>query len=73
MLTRLMKISIAIVLSLMFTVSLLKLVLFLWNAHPFWHFVQGIQEEPLPTVDQWLEELNLTQYSELFRSKGKCI
>lgn len=63
MLLRLMKVIVAVVLSLMFTVSLVKIVLLIWNEYHHVSFDDG-------NVDRWLEENNLTIYKNLFREKG---
>ncbi|XP_055916662.1 apoptosis-resistant E3 ubiquitin protein ligase 1 isoform X2 [Eupeodes corollae] len=63
MLLRLMKVTVAIVLSLMFTVSLVKIVLLIWNDYHIAFDDDG-------NVDLWLEENNLTIYKSLFREKG---
>lgn len=66
-----MKILIALILSLMFTISLVKLVLLFWNEYPT-ILQHGFGADPtLPTVDQLLEQNNLTDYIQLFRDKGK--
>lgn len=71
MLRRILKVLIAISLSVMFTVSLLKLVLLVWKEYPM-IIRYGFSVDPsLPTVEQWLEENNFTEYKHLFLDKGK--
>jgi len=66
MLTRLLKVLIAIVLSLMFTVSLVKIVLLIWSSYPDWLHPHSTQESPSSfTADEWLA------YQQLLRDKGK--
>lgn len=71
MLISTMKVLVALGLSLMFTISLLKLTIICW--HEFPTIVEyGFGADPaLPTVTEWLEENNLTDYQDLFREKGK--
>lgn len=70
MLSRILKVLIAVVLSAMFTISLLKLVLLVWHEYPMF-LRYGFGADPsLPTVEQWLEENNFTQYKDLFLDKG---
>lgn len=65
MLTRLLKVLIAIVLSLMFTVSLVKIVLLIWSSYPDWLHPHSTQEPPSSfTADEWLA------YQQLLRDKG---
>lgn len=71
MLISTMKILIALILSLMFTISLVKLVLLFWHEYPSL-LQHGFRRDPaLPTVDQWLEDNNFTDYRQLFHDKGK--
>ncbi|XP_055858941.1 apoptosis-resistant E3 ubiquitin protein ligase 1 isoform X2 [Episyrphus balteatus] len=63
MLLRLMKVIVAVVLSLMFTVSLVKIVLLIWNDY-------HVSFDDDGNVDLWLDENNLTIYKSLFREKG---
>jgi len=66
MLKRLLKVLIAIVLSLMFTVSLVKIVLLIWSSYPDWLHPHSIHEPPSSfTADEWLA------YQHLLRDKGK--
>ncbi|XP_037957944.1 apoptosis-resistant E3 ubiquitin protein ligase 1 isoform X2 [Teleopsis dalmanni] len=65
---RLIKIYVAVVLSLMFTISLVKIVLLIWKIYPQWN--RADQNNALQTVDQWLEENNLTAYKKLFVDIG---
>ncbi|EDW45576.1 GM16846 [Drosophila sechellia] len=67
MLKRSLKVLIAVVLSLMFTVSLVKIVLLIWSSRP----AAPHSAPPLPTVDEWLESENLASYKQLFRDKVK--
>lgn len=69
MLISTMKVLVALGLSLMFTISLLKLSIILWHEYPT--LVEYGFGTDLPTVDQWLEENNMTEYQELFRDNGK--
>lgn len=69
MLKRSLKVLIAVVLSLMFTVSLVKIVLLIWSSHP----AAPHSAPPLPTVDEWLESENLASYKQLFRDKGESV
>ncbi|XP_062126180.1 apoptosis-resistant E3 ubiquitin protein ligase 1 isoform X3 [Drosophila sulfurigaster albostrigata] len=72
MLKRLLKVSIAIVLSLMFTVSLVKIVLLIWTSYPDWllHFHPDatLDSDAFPsssfTADEWLA------YQHLLSDKG---
>lgn len=59
---RCLKVLLAIFLSLMFTVSLGKLVLCLWSTL----YVSEKSE-----ADEWLEENALGQYKQIFREQGK--
>ncbi|KNC33508.1 hypothetical protein FF38_05818 [Lucilia cuprina] len=73
MLISTMKILIALILSLMFTISLVKLVLLFWNEYPSL-LLYGFRSDPaLPTVDLWLEQNNLTDYIQLFQDKGQTL
>jgi len=69
MLKRSLKVLIAVVLSLMFTVSLVKIVLLIWSSHP----TASHTAPPLPSVDEWLESENLSSYKQLFRDKGEFV
>lgn len=71
MLISTMKVVVALILSFMFTVSLVKLVLLFWHEYPTL-LLYGFSSDPtLPTIDEWLEQNNLTDYKQLFRDKGK--
>lgn len=59
MLLRIAKVSLAVVLSLMFTISLWKITYFLHNIY----FNES--------VEHWLNENGLGKYKELFRESGK--
>lgn len=73
MLISTMKVLTALILSLMFTISLVKLVLLLWTEYPTL-LQHGFRSDPaLPTVDIWLEQNNLTDYIQLFQDKGKWL
>ncbi|XP_032592296.1 apoptosis-resistant E3 ubiquitin protein ligase 1 isoform X6 [Drosophila grimshawi] len=64
---RSLKVLIAIVLSLMFTVSLVKIVLLIWSSYPDWlhRYTHSHEEHPLSlTADEWLA------YKRLFRDQG---
>lgn len=61
------KIFTAITLSLMFTIPLLKFVIFVWNIYSNHSSSFDLD------VDIWLHENNLTQYKELFIKKGKWL
>lgn len=75
MLKRSLKVLIAIVLSLMFTVSLVKIVLLIWSSHPDYWLLLHPSSSPyddstldgLPsstfTADEWVA------YQQLFRDK----
>uniref|UniRef100_A0A0K8VHG6 HECT-type E3 ubiquitin transferase n=1 Tax=Bactrocera latifrons TaxID=174628 RepID=A0A0K8VHG6_BACLA len=67
---RLMKLLVALVLTLMFTISLLKLVLLLWSSYPTWLYADIASPNEPNTVDEWLEQQQLSQYKQLFRDKG---
>lgn len=64
MIIRWMKISLALVLSLIFTISLTKLVLSVWENFNF-----GTSERY--DVEVWLEQNQLHQYKETFRRRGE--
>lgn len=66
MILRCIKITLAIVLSLMFTISLAKLVICLWEKIDYLNNGRG-------DVDQWLEQNQLQGYKELFKRNGKFI
>lgn len=59
---RCLKVLLAVFLSLMFTVSLAKLVLCLWSTL----YVSDKSE-----ADEWLEENTLGQYKQIFREQGR--
>ncbi|XP_064535521.1 apoptosis-resistant E3 ubiquitin protein ligase 1 isoform X6 [Drosophila montana] len=60
-----LKVLIAIVLSLMFTISLVKIVLLIWSSYPDWLHHYTRPEHPSSfTADEWLA------YKRLFRDKG---
>ncbi|CAD6999984.1 unnamed protein product [Ceratitis capitata] len=67
---RLMKLLVALVLTLMFTISLLKLVLLFWSTYPTWLYADITPPDEPTTVDEWLEQQQLAQYKQLFREKG---
>lgn len=64
MIIRWMKISVALLLSLILTISLTKLVICLWEN---FHFVNAERFD----VELWLEQNQLDQYKETFRKRGK--
>uniref|UniRef100_A0A1B0C1N3 Uncharacterized protein n=1 Tax=Glossina palpalis gambiensis TaxID=67801 RepID=A0A1B0C1N3_9MUSC len=64
MLIGVMKVLLSLILSLMFTVSLVNLVILIWSEYPMFG-----SDAPLTTVNQWLEENNLTEYKQLFKDK----
>lgn len=64
MIIRWMKISLALVLSLIFTISLTKLVISVWENFNF-----GTSERY--DVEVWLEQNQLHQYKETFRRRGE--
>uniref|UniRef100_A0A1A9Z7Y7 Uncharacterized protein n=1 Tax=Glossina pallidipes TaxID=7398 RepID=A0A1A9Z7Y7_GLOPL len=66
MLIGVMKVLLSLILSLMFTVSLVNLVILIWSEYPM---LFG-SDASLTTVNQWLEENNLTEYKQLFKDKG---
>lgn len=66
MLLRYVKIAAAIILSLIFTVSLGRLVVSLWNQLNWTHWPRHEWHE----VELWLQENQLDEYKELFREKG---
>lgn len=65
MIIRWMKISLALVLSLILTISLTKLVISVWENFNF-----GTGERY--NVEVWLEQNQLHQYKDTFRKRGKC-
>uniref|UniRef100_A0A1A9VCC4 Uncharacterized protein n=1 Tax=Glossina austeni TaxID=7395 RepID=A0A1A9VCC4_GLOAU len=67
MLIGVMKVLLSLILSLMFTVSLVNLVILIWSEYPT---LFG-SDASLTTVNQWLEENNLTDYKQLFKDKEK--
>lgn len=64
-----LKFIIAIALSLMFTVSLAKLILCIWNNDSLWMHAFG---DSKVDVEEWLESIGLSEYKDLFHEKGKC-
>ncbi|XP_034670108.1 apoptosis-resistant E3 ubiquitin protein ligase 1 isoform X1 [Drosophila subobscura] len=68
---RSLKVLVALILSLMFTVSLVKIVLLIWTSYPpAWLQRYTDTEPPLPTVEEWLDSEQLSGYKKLFRDKG---
>ncbi|EDW29373.1 GL19670 [Drosophila persimilis] len=67
---RSLKVIVALVLSLMFTVSLVKIVLLIWTSYPAWLQRYTDAERPLPTVEEWLDSEQLSAYKKLFRDKA---
>ena len=63
MISRCVKILVAIFLSLVFTISLAKLVICLWRDLDF-------SDSGRMEVEQWLEQNHLEEYKELFRING---
>ncbi|XP_032294050.1 apoptosis-resistant E3 ubiquitin protein ligase 1 isoform X4 [Drosophila virilis] len=60
-----LKVLIAIVLSLMFTISLVKIVLLIWSSYPDWlHHYTRHEHQTSFTADEW------HAYKRLFRDKG---
>lgn len=68
MFLRCFKILLAVLLSLMFTISLMKLVFVLWEN--FFILSNDLESEKF-NVNIWLDENNLSQYKNLFKEKGK--
>ena len=68
MIKRCIKILVAIFLSLMFTISLGKLVICLWDDY---YAVNYGYTSSKADIDEWLEQNNLADYKQLFRDKGK--
>lgn len=66
MVLRLAKASLAVGLSLLFTISLAKLVLCIWSAY----FVEN-DGDNVAAVEKWLHQNDLAQYKDLFAQKGK--
>lgn len=64
-----MKVLVALGLSLMFTISLLKLTIIFWHTYP--SLMEYGFGSDLPSVDEWLDEQNLTDFKELFHKHGK--
>lgn len=64
MLLRIAKILVAIFLSLIFTISLLKLVICIHDEY------YNDQNSDMGSVDTWLEQNNLGHYKEIFKAKG---
>lgn len=84
MIVRCVKILLAVVLSLTFTISLAKLVLYVWSEWfiensadyeilhgypPLRHGADGSRSGSL--VDEWLEQNQLGKYRQLFRDRGE--
>lgn len=68
MLFRYIKLIAAIILSLIFTISLVRLVLSIWNQlNAKAHWNRGGWNE----VELWLEQNQLDEYKDLFRDKGR--
>lgn len=68
MVLRIAKVLVAVGLSLLFTISLVQLVLVFWNRYVnFDDAADGIT-----AIETWLEENDLTSYKELFWARGKC-
>ncbi|XP_050076858.1 apoptosis-resistant E3 ubiquitin protein ligase 1 isoform X4 [Anopheles maculipalpis] len=67
MLVRCIKILVAVVLSLTFTISLSKLVLCIWNG---WFNADAADYETPTIVDEWLDHNQLGKYKQLFRDRG---
>lgn len=66
MISRCVKILVAIILSLMFTISLAKLVICLWDDLDF-------SSSGRLDVDLWLDQNQLSEYKDLFRINGESI
>lgn len=64
------KLMIAIALSLMFTISLAKLILCIWNNNSLWDPEFG---ERRIDVEEWLDSSGLGEYKDLFHEKGEWI
>lgn len=64
MISRCVKILVAILLSLMFTISLANLTLCLWENF-------DLAERGRPDVNLWLDQNELGNYKELFIAHGK--
>lgn len=62
MLARFAKITVAVALSAMFTVSLAQLTICLWQSLDHAH-----------DVNEWLDQSGLGQYKALFRNRGECL
>lgn len=73
MLLRLVKILVAIFLSLMFTISLLKLVICVYNEYVNEDDLGSFSGSSNTEVDEWLEENDLGEYKKLFRDNGEFI
>ncbi|XP_068151337.1 apoptosis-resistant E3 ubiquitin protein ligase 1 isoform X2 [Drosophila tropicalis] len=84
MLKRSLKVLVAIVLSLMFTISLVKIVLLIWswlqqtsnnynsnnnNSNNNYNYNNNNEDIAL-TVDEWLDSVQLSKYKQLFYDKG---
>lgn len=65
MVLRLAKILVAVGLSLLFTISLAKLVLCIWN----WQFIEV--DDGVAAVENWLNQNELEKYKDLFIKNGK--
>lgn len=67
MILRYIKLAAAIILSLIFTISLARLVISIWNQF------NGSQtpQQGWPEVEVWLEQNQFDNYKELFRGSGK--
>lgn len=65
MVLRLAKVLVAVGLSLLFTISLAKLVICIWN----WQFVEDT--DGVVAVENWLHQNRLGQYTELFIKSGE--
>lgn len=66
MIIRWLKISAALFLTLILSVSLTKLIICVWENFQFSQVDEQIN------VEAWLEQNRLQQYKEEFRKRGKC-
>lgn len=69
MVLRLAKILVAVGLSLLFTISLAKLVLCIWNHH-FADGGDGV-DDGVAAVEKWLDQHGLGKHKKLFAERGK--
>lgn len=71
MVLRLGKILVAVGLSLLFTISLVKLAICFWRE--IFHYDFDGNGTQIEQIDKWLEDNDLGEYKKLFKEKGELI